>query len=318
MGSTHTRIFYASDVHGSDRCFRKFLAAGNFYKAHAIILGGDITGKMIIPIVEQQDHTYKTRFPVEKTIKNQEELIKIEQHIRDSGFYPYCTNINEMEELSNDPKKLETLFSHLMIERVREWGKLVDQNIPKTGVKCFIMPGNDDALFIDKALDEFESTVNPEGRVVHIDDCHEMISTGYSNPTPWNCPRDILEEELAKKVDIMIQKVKNIENCIFCFHAPPFDSGLDSAPEMDKQLRPKMAGGGISMVPVGSKAVRTAVERSHPLLGLHGHIHESRCAVKIGRTLCINAGSEYGQGILRGVIVNLESNGVKNYMFTSG
>jgi hypothetical protein len=64
--------------------------------------------------------------------------------------------------------------------------------------------------------------------------------------------------------------------------------------------------------------VRKAIEKFQPLLGLHGHIHESRSAEKIGRTLCVNPGSEYGEGVMRGVVIELEENKVKDYAFTQG
>ena len=72
------------------------------------------------------------------------------------------------------------------------------------------------------------------------------------------------------------------------------------------------------MGPGGSSAVRSAIEKHQPLLGLHGHIHESKGFVKIGRTFCVNPGSEYGEGILRGVIIDLEDGKVKNFLLTQG
>ena len=70
------------------------------------------------------------------------------------------------------------------------------------------------------------------------------------------------------------------------------------------------------MASVGSIAVRAAIEKYQPLLGLHGHIHESRSAQKIGRTLCINPGSEYGEGVLRGILLELSSKGLEDHVFT--
>jgi Icc-related predicted phosphoesterase len=73
------------------------------------------------------------------------------------------------------------------------------------------------------------------------------------------------------------------------------------------------------MAPVGSTAVREAIERQRPLLGLHGHVHESAGVEKIGRTVCINPGSDYGDGILRGAIVELDRDrGVRNWQLTQG
>jgi Icc-related predicted phosphoesterase len=68
---------------------------------------------------------------------------------------------------------------------------------------------------------------------------------------------------------------------------------------------------------VGSKAVRRAIETYQPILSLHGHIHESRGVATIGRTVCINPGSEYPDGVLRGAIVDFDRDGVKSYVLTS-
>jgi hypothetical protein len=159
----------------------------------------------------------------------------------------------------------------------------------------------------------------PEDQVVSIDENHEMITTAWTNPTPWNSPRETTEEDLAKRIEQMTSKVQRMETCIFNLHCPPHDTPLDSAPELDETLKPKVkGGGGISMVHVGSKSVKAAIEKCQPLLGIHGHIHESRGFVKIGRTLCINPGSEYGEGILRGALINLDEKKVKSYLLTQG
>jgi Icc-related predicted phosphoesterase len=116
----------------------------------------------------------------------------------------------------------------------------------------------------------------------------------------------------------MVSKVHDMRNCIFNLHVPPYDCGLDTCPKLDENLKPVYAGSEIMTISSGSKAVRNAIEKHQPVLGLHGHIHESRGFVKIGRTLCLNPGSEYTEGMLRGVVVDLDEKGVKNYLLTVG
>jgi Icc-related predicted phosphoesterase len=117
----------------------------------------------------------------------------------------------------------------------------------------------------------------------------------------------------------MISRVEHMENCIFNLHCPPFDTPLDEAPELDKTLKPVVrTGGEVSMIHVGSTTVRQLIEKRSPLLGLHGHIHEARGFIKIGRTLCINPGSEYGEGLLRGALLNIDKKGVMSYLLTRG
>ena len=295
-----TRIFFTSDVHGSEVCFMKFLNAAKFYQAQILILGGDVTGKMIVPIVQQPDGTYAAEFlGNNQVLKSKEEREGLEKNIRNSGFYPYLTEPAEMDKLTNDKKLQDQLFSRVMADGVKRWVGIAEQRLKGTNIKCYISPGNDDRFDIDGVLKGSSAILYPEDQVVSIDDHHEMITTAWTNPTPWNSPRETSEEDLAKRIGEMTSKVKNMETCIFNLHCPPYDTPLDSAPELDETLKPKVkGGGGISMVHVGSKSVKAAIEKHQPLLGIHGHIHESRGFVKIGRTLCINPGSEYGEGIL--------------------
>ena len=313
------RIFFASDVHGSEVCFRKFINAGKAYKANVLILGGDITGKMIIPVLRQEPVTYTADFSSRTwTIRNKEELENFMKMVRNSGYYPYLTSELELTELSADRNKVNKLFSELMLETVRRWVKIAEERLRGTGIGCYVTPGNDDRFIIDDALSQSDYIVNPEGKVVSIVGAYEMISTGFSNITPWKTQRELSEGELEKKIENMASNVKNMETCIFNLHCPPFDTLIDRAPQLDETLKVVTKSGEKVIIPVGSVAARNAIRKYQPLLGLHGHIHESRGVEKLGRTLCLNPGSEYNEGILRGVIINLENGAVKNYLFTSG
>ena len=318
-GLARTRIFFTSDIHGSDVVFIKFLNAGKFYKANAIIAGGDITGKMIVPIVELPEGGYRAYYlGSEKIIGSKDELSQFEKMLYSSGYYGHRTDMAHMEEFRADPKKIDELFSRLMIERVEKWVKIADEKLRGTSIKCFVQPGNDDRYEIDDILAHSKTIINPEGSLQEIDG-HEMISTGHANMTPWRCPRDISEEELGAKIEAMASQLKSPSTAIFCFHVPPYNTLLDPAAVLDENLKPQLEpGGGFKMAPAGSLAVRKAIEKYQPLLGLHGHIHESRSADKIGRTLCVNPGSEYGEGVMRGAVIELEENKVKDYAFTQG
>jgi Icc-related predicted phosphoesterase len=316
---SNTRVFFVTDLHGSEICFRKFLGAARFYDAQVLVVGGDITGKEIVAIIEQPDGSYTATIQGrEHRVKGKEELEKLEREIADSGSYPHRTNDSEMAVLSADKKKLDGLFSQLMTERIKRWMELAEKNLGNSNITCYICPGNDDKFEIDGVLGASSYVVNPDQKVVQLDEKHEMISLGFSNMTPWKCPRDIPDEELGSKIQALVNQVKSPENCIFNFHCPPFDSGLDTAPHLDENLRPVFKAGEVEMIPVGSRSVREAIQRYQPLLGLHGHIHESKGFLKIGRTICLNPGSEYAEGMLRGALVNLHDKGLKNYMLTTG
>ena len=315
-----TRIFFTTDVHGSEVCFKKFLNSGKAYHADVIILGGDITGKMIIPIVQNPDGTARANFlGNELTLKTADERVELETNIRSTGFYPYPTTPSEVEKLEGDQKLRDALFSKVMCDEVQRWVKLAEDRLKGTMIKCYISPGNDDRFDIDEILRSSSTIIYPEEEVLRIDEHHEMITTGFVNMTPWKAARDIPDEELRKKIEAMVSKVEKMENCLFNLHCPPYDTTLDLAPELDETLKPVSSpGGGVNMIHVGSPAVRDAIEKNQPLIGLHGHIHESRGFVKIGRTLCINPGSEYGEGILRGALINLDQDKLKSYLLTQG
>jgi hypothetical protein len=323
MESLHgkrTRLFFVTDVHGSERCFLKFLNAGKAYNADVLILGGDLTGKMVVPIVEHKRGVFSASFlGGEYHLSGSQEVEALEKNIRAVGYYPYRSTPDEVEELSNDKTKVAEVFSELMCTSIQKWMDMADQKLRGTGIKCFVSAGNDDLFDIDPALGSSECVINPEGKVVNVDENHEMISCGFANMTPWKCPRDISDEELAGKIEGMTSKVKNMGNCIFNLHCPPHGSGIDEGPKLDETLKPVLGpGGDVQMIPTGSISIRRAIERWQPLLSLHGHIHESRGVLNIGRTLCANPGSEYTEGILRGFLVDLSPEGIIDYITTSG
>lgn len=319
MSNTSLRIFFASDIHGSELCFKKFINTVDVYKSEVIILGGDITGKFIIPIYNHGNH-YEFRFGKENySTSNRDELERYLQRIKASGSYPYITSKEDWENLINDRTKLDEIFNNLVIESIQGWIEYAEKKLAGKNVKCLIMPGNDDSYVIDPILNASEIVINPNEKVIKLSDRLEVLSLGYSNITPWRCPRDISEEEIASKMANLMSKVDAGSEIIYNIHVPPFDSGIDSAPELNNDMRPKVGPGGqLMMTPVGSRTVRKYIELYQPLLGLHGHVHEGRGFSKIGRTICFNPGSEYHEGILRGVLIQLDKNKVRDYIFTSG
>jgi Icc-related predicted phosphoesterase len=314
-----TRIFFVTDVHGSDRCFRKFINAGKFYNASVLVLGGDITGKMIVPLVKQADGAYNCEFGgTQYTLKSQDQLNETIKTIKDSGFYPYTTTPEEFNELSAKPELVKALFKRLMRESIEGWMKLAEERLKGTGVSCYVSPGNDDFFEIDQALDSATYVINPEEKVVVVDGEHEMITLGYANHTPWNSPREVDEDVLQQKIDRMAVQVKDMRKTLFNLHVPPINTVIDQAPKLDANLKPVISGGSIVMISAGSTAVRSSIEKHQPLAGIHGHIHESRGVVKVGRTTCFNPGSEYNSGILKGLLLDIEKDQIKSYMLTSG
>jgi len=314
-----TRIFFTSDVHGSEVCFEKFISAGKFYQANVLILGGDITGKMIVPIVQQSDGKITSEFlGTTRVLRTKKEHDDLEKEIRNSGYYPYELNAEQMKELSNDGKLRDDLFLKVMADGVKRWVQLAEQHLKGTKIKCYISPGNDDSFMIDDVLKSSPVVLYPEDQVVQLDDHHEMITSAWTNPTPWKTPRETSEEKLTEMIKQMTSKVQQMETCVYNLHCPPYNTPIDVAPELDENLKPKISGTEVKMSHVGSKAVREAIEKDQPLLGIHGHIHESQGYIKIGRTVCINPGSDYSEGILRGALINIDEKKVLSYLLTQG
>lgn len=319
-GSKQTRIFFTTDVHGSTVVFKKFINSAKFYEAQVIILGGDMVGKMIVPLVEQADHTFHANYLGKiYNVNPGEDLEHLEQTLENSGLYPLRVSPEEVQTFQDDKSMVEKKFGQLATDRLSKWMQIAEDRLKGTGIKCFIQPGNDDPYIIDTVINGSDLVKNVDETLVMLDDDHEMISVGAANQTPWNCPRDLPEEELTKRIEKLASQLKNPTKAVFNLHVPPYDTNLDSAPELDANLTPKLSlSGGFKMASVGSKAVRAALEKYQPLLGLHGHIHESRSAQKVGKTMCINPGSEYGEGILRGVLITLSKQKLENYTFTMG
>ncbi len=306
-------------MHGSDVCFRKFINASKFYGVGVLILGGDITGKTIVPVIERSDGAYHSSFLGKNVeLKSRREVDDLAKVVRDSGAYPYETTTGEYEKLSADPKMVRELFVRLMKETLVRWFTLAEDRLKGTGIQCLISPGNDDFFELDEVFNSSSFVVNPEEKVVEIGGGNEMITLGYANHTPWNSPREVDEEVLGRKIEAMTAQVKDMKRAVFNLHVPPIETVIDQAPKIDKDFKPVLSGGHLVMIPAGSMAVRKAIEREQPLIGLHGHIHESRGMMKLGRTLCLNPGSEYNTGILRGAVVELDGDKVKSHVLTSG
>ena len=310
------KIFFATDIHGSDKCWMKFLNSAGFYGAKTLVLGGDLTAKGLIALVRQADGTYTASFKGrDYRVKEGAELDDLEKRIRWTGLYTYRTTPEGLAELNSEEKRTD-IINQLAEQSVERWMGIAEQKLSGTDIKLYVTGGNDDEFAIDEVIKKSKCVIYAEGQVERLDGGHEMISTGYGNRTPWQCPRDITEEELGQKIEQIASKVQDMKNCVFNLHVPPFDSRLDDAPELDENLRIKYAG--TKLVPVGSTAVRQAIEKYQPLLALHGHIHESKGSCKIGRTLCLNPGSTYTDGILQGLLIEIDSKGVKSYTPTSG
>lgn len=315
------RIYYASDLHGSDKCWRKFLAAPKYYKADVIIIGGDITGKFIVPIVHKPDGKAEATFMgVKRKLGKPKDIEAIKEQIANAGQYAVDLTPDQYAQFEANPGQLDALFRDMLCARVAEWVAMADERLKGQNVRCFISAGNDDIFDVDAVLAKSQTIEVHDGRIVDLAEGFQMFGLSYANMTPWKCPRDITEEELGAKIEPLAKQIKSMDRALFDLHVPPYDTGIDAAPELTADMRIVLDPAGTpKMIPVGSTAVREALLKYQPLLGMHGHIHESAGIRKLGRTTIVNPGSEYAEGILRGALIDLSAEeGIVNINLVTG
>jgi uncharacterized protein len=313
------RVYYATDIHGSEVCWRKFLNAGRFYKADVVILGGDITGKAVVPVVAAAGGGYRVRQFSGDRVLDADELAATETRIRDMGFYPYRTTEDELEEVWDNPEAVNEVFLGLMRSTLVRWLDLAAERLAGTGIRLYAMEGNDDPPELYGMLRDASMLTETEDKLVDLGEGITMVSYGYSNPTPWHTPRELDDDELERRIDKLAAQVTRPERAIFNLHVPPAHTSIDKAPALDGNLKPVVKGGAVVMQSVGSEGVRRLLAKYQPMLGLHGHIHESRGAVRMGPTLAVNPGSEYGDGMLCGALLEIDGKkGVRHYQLPTG
>jgi uncharacterized protein len=311
-----TRIIFSSDFHGSDIVWRKFLNSASMFNANILLMGGDMTSKVMVPIIRDGTGGYAANFLGKEMKVTEEGLSDLKKQIRQHCYLPYVCSKEDVDAMSKNQDLVEKIFEQLEVEMIKDWLSLIPTKAP--GVKVIFHPGNDDKFILDDVLKSSPYVSFAEESVVSLDDYHEAACVGWSNPTPWHSPRECSEEELYEKLEKTVSQLKSIETSCFCFHVPPYNSTIDMAPKLDATLRPVYEGGRPAFIPVGSTSVRKIIEKYQPLVGLHGHIHESPGLVKIGKTQCINPGSEYSEGILRAYIVELEGGKVRRLQRLEG
>jgi uncharacterized protein len=313
-----TRIFFATDVHGSERCFRKWLNAAGVYEVQALVLGGDITGKLLVPIVAGEDGWTAEVHGETVHARDAGELEELRTRIRMMGRYDPIVSAEERARLE-EPGRVEALFGDVMRESLARWMELLGERLADRGVAVYTMLGNDDAPELADVLRSSGAATYAEDGVVELPGGFQMLSVGHSTPTPWKTPRELPEDELGARIEALAAQLDDPSQAVFNLHCPPADTHLDQAPQLDAELRPVMDSGGPVMASVGSTAVRESIERHRPLLSLHGHVHESPAIQRLNGTVSVNPGSDYGDGVLRGAIVELEpGRGVRTWQLVQG
>ena len=302
------KMFFASDLHGSNVCFKKFVNSAKFYGVNVLVLGGDLTGKAVIPIAEQQYGTFVALQHGESVqIAGKDELDEFVKRQGNMGFYPAVMSESEYQRLRVDENAQQALFKELVLERVREWASFASQKLQGTDVPLVTVPGNDDFVEIDEILTQAPVFDFHEMQVCEFKGGYQMLYCGGSTPTPWDTEREYTEEQYVARFAELLPQVTDMSRCIFNVHVPPFGTALDACPKLDKNLKVVYEMGLPAQVHAGCQTLADIIKEHQPLLGLHGHIHEGRAKINIGKTICINPGSVYPEGILQGALVTLRN-----------
>src|ERR1700691_627407 len=312
------KVFFATDIHGSEICWRKFLNAAAFYKADMVVLGGDVTGKVMVPITTTSPGHWEVSFGGQRVqLSTQAELEDMKRRIRDRGYYPAVMTLDELDALNEEDGWIDRRFTQEMTKGLEMWLDMADGKLRGGEIPCILNGGNDDIWEIDDIIEQSPCVSFAEGKLIDLDG-FSLVSMGWTNPTPWDTYREAPEAELAAKIEAVAGLVPDMGRAIFNFHAPPYGTGLDEAPALDSTLRP--IHGGAVMKPGGSQDSEDAIMQHQPMLSVHGHIHESRAVSKMGRTLAMNPGSVYGDGVLQGAVIDLNAKKgkVQRYLLVNG
>jgi Icc-related predicted phosphoesterase len=309
------RIFFVSDIHGSQTCFRKLVNAGKFYGADVLIMGGDLAGKELVPVVERAG-AWAARFRgTDFTMDTRDEVAEFERRVATMGPYTLRTDADFVAQLRQDQELVEQTLRRLILERTQEQIALAAERLAGTGIRLLIGLGNDDFDEMIPYLSLGSVSYAPDG-LLDLGD-FTLVSLGWSNITPWRTNRECTEEALAEKLAV-VHESADPSRTIFNIHVPPYDCGLDLAPRLDESLQIQLVGGQPDLVPVGSASVADSIAAYQPLLSLHGHIHEGRGMTRKGRTVVVNPGSEYEQAALLGALIDIRPGKVKRCQLVSG
>jgi uncharacterized protein len=313
-----TRIFFVADLHGSAICWRKFVNAARVYRADVLLVGGDISAKTVTPVVPENEGWAAVVEGARRTAPH-DEVERLEAALRDGATIPFRTTAAEWDELRAHPDRLDQLFERLASEEVTRWLDWARDRLGSDPTRLLLGLGNDDPTTLESAIARHGRAELTDNQVVSLDDHHEMLTLAYSNPTPWHTYRELPEDEIARRIEAGASQLAHVERSVFNMHVPPHSTPLDLAARLDENLVKVMAPGGHQdLVHVGSTSVRAALIRHHPLLGLHGHIHESRGTATFDRTLSVNCGSAYTEGTLLGALIDLDQDAVRSAVLTSG
>ncbi|HWM33072.1 MAG TPA: hypothetical protein VNR36_02420 [Pseudolysinimonas sp.] len=296
------RLFFASDIHGSTACFNKLLRARDFYRVDVVLMGGDLSGKELVPLVSRGSGWTAAYRGATHELETRDEADEFERRVALVGGYTTRVDAAGLDDLRADQAHVEEVMHELILERTVKWVEKAEAQLAGSHERFYLGLGNDDFDDLVPVIDGEAVGYAREGAMDFGD--LTLVSLGWSNPTPWSTHREAPEDELGARLRAMTEGLDPTRT-VLNVHVPPYGLGLDLAPRLGADLQIQLEGGEPDMVPVGSTAVADVIRDVQPVASLHGHIHEGRGTASLGRTAVINPGSEYDQGTLLGAIVDV-------------
>jgi Icc-related predicted phosphoesterase len=305
------KLLLASDLHGSNAAFRKLVTLAVQLNVDTLVVAGDWSGKQSLLVLKQPNGSaiYVDLDGAERPLAPDQLSGQLEIW-RDSGIYPVLVDGADASSIS----KFDSLARDVRALRLKQWLDYGQERTRAATTKVFAIPGNDDGPEIDDVLLNHSWVCDVDERVIRYRE-YQILGLGFSTPTPWKTPRELSEEEIASRLRKMASQVDDWSRTISIIHVPPYNSGIDLAPEIvgeDGSLPRETGRGNVS---IGSRAVRSFIESQQPLAVLAGHCHGSRGLARIGSTICVNAGSQYHHGSLSACLLSFRKSKMLGHQF---
>ena len=225
-----------TDLHGSEICWKKFLNAGSFYGADVVILGGDVTGKAMVPIVQRANGTWEASLQDHRdTLESEDAIVEFEKRVMDRGYYPIRVSDQEYVAMQEDEVLVDKRFKEVMLDGTERWIAMAEEKLANTGIRVIACPANDDMFEIDDLLSG--------AQVVETGDEDDRSSSATSRWSRWagrtrrpGTPSARPRSPSWRPGSIERSRGHRSETTIFNFHAPPYGSKLDNAPALNPDL----------------------------------------------------------------------------------
>ena len=133
------KIFFVTDLHGSEICWKKFLNAGAFYKADVVILGGDVTGKAMVPIVQRANGSWEASLQDHlESFETNEEIAEFEKRVMNRGYYPIRVSQEEYVAMQEDEDLVDKRFKEAMLDGTERWIAMAEDKLAGSGIRVSI------------------------------------------------------------------------------------------------------------------------------------------------------------------------------------